>query len=113
MYNYISVGCSDPIFDYVESGKEPPGAHDVRIAPTTKMMGSNRIDKRKHRLHVDVSWQIPQLDVSSYLRAFKLLVKGPEGKSTCFVFNVTQEHPDETVSVKCRQNPVFYSAISA
>ncbi|CAI2352386.1 unnamed protein product [Caenorhabditis sp. 36 PRJEB53466] len=96
------VGCSAPIFDYVESGKEPPGAHDVRIAPTTKVIGSNRIDKRKHRLHVDVSWQIPQLDSSNNLRAFKLLVNGPDEKSTCFVFNVTHSQQEENVSPRYR-----------
>ncbi|KAF1756579.1 hypothetical protein GCK72_013032 [Caenorhabditis remanei] len=90
------VGCSDNVFKYVEQGQEPPRAHDVRIAPTTKVMGANRIDKRKHRLHVDVSWQIPQLDSSSNLKAFKLIVNGPDGRNTCFVFNVTQQpHKDE------------------
>ena len=59
-------------------------------------MGANRIDKRKHRLHVDVSWQIPQLNSSSNLKAFKLIVNGPDGRNTCFVFNVTQQpHKDE------------------
>uniref|UniRef100_A0A8R1E9W1 ILCR1 Ig-like domain-containing protein n=1 Tax=Caenorhabditis japonica TaxID=281687 RepID=A0A8R1E9W1_CAEJA len=90
--------CSDPISEYVESGKEPPEAHDIRISPTTKVVGSNHIDKRKHRLHVVISWQIPHLANSNYLKAFKLLVNGPEGKNTCFVFNVTQYQLDETVS---------------
>ncbi|CAL2039188.1 unnamed protein product [Caenorhabditis brenneri] len=84
------IGCSDNVYKYVEPGSEPPRAHDVRIAPITKVMGANRIDKRKHRLHVDVSWQIPQLDASSNLKAFKLIVNGPDGRNTCFVFNVTK-----------------------
>lgn len=85
------IGCSDNVYKLVEPGLEPPRAHDVRIAPTTKVMGANRIDKRKHRLHVDVSWQMPPMEVSSNLKAFKLIVNGPDGRNTCFVFNVTQQ----------------------
>lgn len=85
------IGCSDNVYKLVEPGHEPPRAHDVRIAPITKVMGANRIDKRKHRLHVDVSWQMPPMEVSSNLKAFKLIVNGPDGRNTCFVFNVTQQ----------------------
>uniref|UniRef100_A0A1I7UZC9 Reelin domain-containing protein n=1 Tax=Caenorhabditis tropicalis TaxID=1561998 RepID=A0A1I7UZC9_9PELO len=97
------VGCSDNVFGYVEPGAEPPRAHDVRIASTIKVMGANRIDKRKHRLHVDVSWQVPHLDTSRALKAFKLYVNGPDGRNTCFVFNVTQQHtPNEEDNVSPR-----------
>ncbi|UMM26834.1 hypothetical protein L5515_010373 [Caenorhabditis briggsae] len=96
------IGCSDNVYKYVEPGLEPPRAHDVRVAPTTKVRGANKIDNRKHRLHVDVSWQMPQLERNTTLKAFKLIVNGPDGRNTCFVFNVTQTAKREDMSPRYR-----------
>ncbi|CAI4228378.1 unnamed protein product [Auanema sp. JU1783] len=68
----------------------PSAPFDLRIEPLAKSSSRLQDQKKKHLLHVDISWQMPLNGNSSTLRSFKLEIQGPENERNCFTFNVSE-----------------------
>lgn len=64
----FAVDCAEKLFDDVPAGSEPPEAHDLRVEAFAKAMAR----QERHRLHVDVSWQMPPKSVSSFCNSLSM-----------------------------------------